>query len=149
MKYLAPFGLALLIAAAAARAEDKKDAGFDAAKLVGDWTYAEGVRGGEKVAKANLEGKVAFTKDRITIPSGDKDKPFIMAYTIDAKASPAKIDMEIKDGPVKEGKAEGIISLEGDELKLCYVVVGTGKRPAKFESTKDNGAFLFVLKKAK
>ena len=49
-------------------------------------------------------------------------------------------------------KAEGILSLNGDELKLCYVDISAkdpGKRPAKFESTKDNKAFYFVFKRAK
>jgi uncharacterized protein (TIGR03067 family) len=147
MKTLASLGLMLL--AATALAEDKKETPLDAAKLVGDWTYVSGVRAGEKVDKDHLVGAVAITKDTIKVPSGDKDKPFVMAYTIDAKTSPAKIDMEIKDGPVKEGKAEGLIALEGNEIKLAYVIVGAGKRPTKLESTKDNGAFFFVLKKAK
>jgi uncharacterized protein (TIGR03067 family) len=56
--------------------------------------------------------------------------------------------MEIKDGPFQGGKAVGIITLEGDELKLCYSPNGD-KRPAKFESTADNGAHLFILKRAK
>ena len=146
MKYLAPFGLALLIAAAAARAEDKKDAGLDAAKLVGDWTYVSGVKAGEKLPADHLAGKVTFTKDTVLVPAG-KDMKFVMAYKIDPKASPATIDLDIKDGPVKEGKAAGIIALEGDELKLCYAVA-PGKRPEKFESTKDNGYYMFTMKKS-
>jgi uncharacterized protein (TIGR03067 family) len=142
-------GLALLLAAAGAAA-DKKEPAFDAAKMVGDWTYVSGVRGGAKVDPKDLVGPVKITKDRITVPSEDKDKPYIIAYTINAKETPAQIDMEIKDGPVKDIKAEGVIGWEGDELKLAYVVAGEGKkRPDKLESTKDNGAFFFVLKKAK
>jgi hypothetical protein len=46
--------------------------------------------------------------------------------------------------------AEGIIELKGDELKIAYGVTGMGgKRPEKFESTKDNGAHYFVLTRKK
>ena len=131
------------------RAEEKKGK-FDAGKLVGTWKYTAGTKGGEKVAPEMLAGQVVFTKDTITLPAGP-DQKFVMAYKIVGEGSPAKIDMEIKDGPVKEGKAQGIVSLEGEVLKICYKPdLGDGaKRPEKFESTKDNGNFLFELKKAK
>jgi len=136
----------LLVVAAIARAEDKPK--FDASKLVGDWTYVSGEKGGAKIDKKNLEGKVVVTKDTFTVPSGDPAKPFVMKYTINDKVSPPTIDMTITAGPVKDAKAVGIITIEGEEVKLCYVD-GTEKRPTKFESTKDNKAFYFVLKKAK
>ena len=145
--------LSLVVAlgvALAARAEDvKKDAKFDASKMEGKWTYVSGTRAGETVEKDHLVGEVVITKDTITMPAGP-DSKFVIGYKVDAKGTPVKIDMEIKDGPVKEGKAEGLIELKGDELKLCYAVISTGgKRPEKFESTKDNGAFYFVLKRMK
>jgi uncharacterized protein (TIGR03067 family) len=148
MKTLAPLCLLLCVAAAVADEAAKKDAKFDADKLVGQWTYTEGTRAGDKVDKERLAGTVKFTKDTVTIPAGPNEK-FTIAYTIDAKASPATIDLEIKDGPIKEGKGQGIIAIEGDVLKFCYVPEGSGKRPTKFESTKDNGAFYFVLKREK
>jgi uncharacterized protein (TIGR03067 family) len=148
-KLLAP--LALLACVAAVSADDKAatpaKASFDAAKLVGDWVYVSGVKGGEKVEKDRLEGKVVFTKDRITIPAGG-DMKFVMAYKLDTKTNPVNIDIEIKEGPVNEGKAKGIIAFDGDQLKLCYHPTG-GERPKKFESTKENGNFYFVLKPAK
>jgi uncharacterized protein (TIGR03067 family) len=148
MKRLLSMGAAVVCVVFVSGADDKKE--FDPAKVAGNWTYESGVRSGEKVSKEHLAGKVEFTKDVIVVPSGEKDKPFKMAYKINTKHTPALIDMEIKDGPVKEGKAEGIISLEGDELKIAYVVEGQGhKRPTKFESAKDSGVFLFTLKKAK
>jgi uncharacterized protein (TIGR03067 family) len=143
MKTVCTLGLALLLAGAAV-AEDKK--AVDPANLVGDWTYVSGVRAGENVPKDNLVGTVTFTKDTVTVPAGG-DMKFLMGYKIDAAKSPATIDLEIKDGPVKEGKAQGLIALEGDTLKLCYSAMG--KRPEKFESTKENMAFYFTLKKKK
>ncbi len=147
MKRLTALGLILGVSLVASAQDAKKSAAFDPAKLVGDWTYEEGTRGGEKVAKESLAAKVTFTKDTVTVPAGP-DQKFLMAYKLDTKASPVTIDMEIKDGPVKEGKAVGIIALEGDTLRLCYDSEGA-TRPKKFESTKDNKAFYFVLKRAK
>src|SRR5262249_54455282 len=100
----------------------------------------------EKIDKERLAAKVTIKKDELHIPAGP-DMKFIMGYKIDASKSPSAIDMDIKDGPVKEGKAVGIIALDGDTLKLCYDPMGV-TRPTKFESTKDNGAFSFVLKRA-
>jgi uncharacterized protein (TIGR03067 family) len=141
----------LLVAAMAmtAKAEEKAAAKFDPAKMVGKWEYVSGVRAGDKVDKDRLGAAVTFTKDMITVPAGDGK--FLMKYKIDAKASPATIDMEIKDGPVKEGKALGIVEIKDGQLKLCYVSVSgdDDKRPTKFESTKENKAFYFVLKRAK
>ncbi len=142
-----------LFAVAFVVGEEKKDA-FDSAKLLGDWTYVSGTKAGEAVPKDHLAGKVVFTKDTITVPAGP-DAKFVMTYKIDAKASPTAIDITIKESPVpdaKDTKAEGILVLEGDELKLCYVDASAkdrAKRPAKFESTKENKAFYFVFKRAK
>jgi uncharacterized protein (TIGR03067 family) len=153
MKSLSAFAPAVLLSVAlvCASAQEKKAAKLDPAKLVGTWTYVSGVREGKKVSDDRLVGKVQITKDTITVPSGDPKKPFIIGYKLNAKASPATIDMAIKDGPVQEGKALGLIALDGDELKLCYVAVmdKDAKRPAKLESTKDNKAFYFVLKREK
>ena len=138
----------LLVVGAVAVAEDKpKEKKFDASKLVGTWTYTKGVRGGEEVAKERLAGDVVITKETFTIPGGP-DAKFIIAYEIDAKGNPVKIDFDIKDGPVKEGKAQGIISIKGDTCTVCYAPA-PGERPTKMKSTEKNGAFLFVLKRKK
>ncbi len=152
MKRLVPLAAVLLVAAAAVAEDAKKDkagAGLDPAKLVGTWTYESGTRSGEKVDKEKMADKVVITKDTFTLGTGDMK--FVIGYKIDTKKSPATIDMDIKDGPVKEGKAQGIIALKGDELKICYVALmgDDVKRPEKFESTKDNKAFYFVLKREK
>src|SRR5947209_5577936 len=77
---------------------------FDPAKSVGAWTIDAGTRGGDKIDKERLRAKITVTKDTFTVPAGP-DQKFLIAYKIDAKAHPATIDMEIKSGPVNEGKA--------------------------------------------
>jgi uncharacterized protein (TIGR03067 family) len=127
--------------------EEKK---FDAEKLVGKWKFTEGTKAGEKVEAKNLESEVTITKDTVTIK--DATQTHVMKYKVDASKSPIQIDFEGEEGPAKGFKAEGIISLDGETLKLAYstnIPGFDGKRPEKFESTKDNKAFLFVMKKAK
>ncbi len=132
---------------APAFAEDKKPAEFDAAKLVGDWTISAGKKMGKDLGDDAKKGTYTFSKDMITLKEGDKVM-FAFSYTIDAKASPMTIDMEIKEAPMeglKGSKAKGILELKGDELKLTYDGTG-GDRPKKFE---DDAAFSFTLKPAK
>jgi uncharacterized protein (TIGR03067 family) len=112
--------------------------------MVGNWNVTEGTRAGEKVAEDRLaEAKITFDKDKITIPAGDDE--FIMSYKIIAGTSPVEIDMKIESGPAPEGSAaKGIVKFEGDKFILCYHPEA-GDRPAKFESTAENGCFLFTM----
>jgi uncharacterized protein (TIGR03067 family) len=126
-------------------ADDKKEGKFDAAKMVGDWKIAEGVKTGEKVGEDHLKVKVKVTKETFIL-DGEMGK-FIMAYKLNTSADPVTIDMDIKEGPIPEGHAIGIVWASGDDMKLCYVPDANGTRPAKFESTKDNGAFFWTLKR--
>jgi uncharacterized protein (TIGR03067 family) len=53
-----------------------------------------------------------------------------------------------KEGPAKGLTSEGIVSVEGGELKLCYSFPGE-KRPKEFASAKDSKDLYFVMKKKK
>ena len=66
---------------AAGTREDKKEAKFDAAKLVGTWNYTSGTKGGEKVVGDSLKADVVITKDTITLKGGP-DMTFVIAYKI-------------------------------------------------------------------
>ena len=58
-----------------------------------------------------------------------------------------KIDMKIDSGPAPEGaKAVGIIKIGDGEFTICYDSAG-GERPEKFESTEENGCFMFKIEK--
>lgn len=138
--------LGLVVALGALSADEKKDAAaFDASKMVGTWEYKSGEKSGQKVGEEALKPKVKVTKDTITV--GEGDMLFEFKYTVDAKASPAAIDMTMTKSPFNmELKAKGIVAVEGDEMKLCYNPTEGGDRPAKFDGAK---AHYFVLKKAK
>lgn len=135
--------LALAISAPSS-AEEKKEVkkGFNPESLVGSWTFVSGTKNGEKASDMGLKGVFKITKDKMTL--GDGDQKFEFKYTLDVKATPVAIDLEITASPFGAGmKAKGIISVEGEELKLCYT---PEERPAKFDGAK---AFLFVMKKKK
>jgi len=120
---------------------------FDAAKLVGEWKITEGTRSGDKKEPDSLKGAVVITKDKISLKSMDMD--FVFSYKLDDKKDPVAIDMEtLEPDAIKGTKAQGIIKIVGDKFTLCYNPMG-GARPTKFESTKDDGNFLFVHTKAK
>ena len=70
-----------------------------------------------------------------------------MGYKLDPKTKPMNIDMEILEGieGTKGSKAEGIVELKGEVLKLAYSIE-KGKRPKNFEGKE---GFMFEFKKAK
>jgi enterochelin esterase family protein len=97
-----------------------KDDKFDAAKLVGTWTYESGVKNGEKLDKDHFkDAKVTITKESITL-EGEAGK-FVMSYTLDAKKKPIG-----KPGAGKPG-SRVLFKLEGEPMtqqpKASVVVI--------------------------
>jgi len=136
----------LVAVAGLASAADK----FDPAKLAGKWKFTEGTKAGTKVEAKNLEADVTIDKDTVTIKGADMTH--VMSYKLDTTKTPVEISLEGKEGAATGSKADGIIELDGDTIKLAYTtnIPGfDGKKPTKFESTADNKAFYFVLKRAK
>jgi uncharacterized protein (TIGR03067 family) len=146
MKKLAVLTLGLFACAALAGrapAQDEKKA--DAPKIEGKWTLTGGKKNGGEVDDNAKKSTYTADKDKITI-EGDGAK-FVMGYKIDPK-NPTNVDFEILEAPIpdlKGSKAEGIIELKGDELKIAYSTE-KGSRPKNFDG-KDG--FLFIFKKAK
>ena len=123
---------------------EKKARKFNVSKVVGKWNVTKGTRAGEEVDAERLAAaKITIEKDKITIPAGEES--FVMSYEINADTTPVQIDMTIESGPAPEGSAAvGILRLRGGKFTLCYNATG-GDRPKKFESTEDNGNFLFTM----
>jgi uncharacterized protein (TIGR03067 family) len=134
----------VLAAVTSLRGDEKK---FDAGKLVGTWNYVSGEKAGEKLDADHFKGQtVVVTKETITLKS--EMGSFVIKYELDAKKTPVAAKLEITDGPFAKGeKADAIIELSGDELKICYVP--GGPTPTKFDAGKDSKAHLFVLKRSK
>jgi uncharacterized protein (TIGR03067 family) len=136
----------ILVLAVGQLGADDKETKFDATKLVGDWTYVSGTKNGEQANKDNLKNKVVITKETITLTG---DQKFVMEYKLDIAKNPVVIKLKMTESPFGAGpEAIGIISLTGDELKLCYDPEGK-KAPEKFEAKAESKLHLFELKRVK
>ena len=139
-----------LIATWSLSAQDKKDEkkadGFDVKKLEGTWSFVSGSKAGTK--SDDKQKKTEFTVKGDEMTMSTEEGKFVFKMTVvDAKKNPAEVDFEITDGPIGKGSTtKGIVSLDGEELKICYPDMGMGDRPTKFDGDKCN---LFVLKKKK
>jgi uncharacterized protein (TIGR03067 family) len=138
-------GCAVVLAVSSVAADDKDT--IDPAKMVGTWKYVSGEKNGEKVDADRLKDQtVIITKDKITLKG---EQTFVMKYTIDAKKKPAAIKMEMTESPFGAGAtAEGIVEVDGDNLKMCYAQQG-GAAPTKFATKEGSNQHLFVLKRSK
>lgn len=142
------FSLAALLVLAFAPAPADDAAKLDPVKLLGTWEYVSGVREGEKVPDDRLAGVAVFTKETITLKTGE-DATFVIPYKIDASKSPATVEMTIRESPFGADPevTRGILKLEDDKLTFGYIS-HAAEFPKEFRSTAANGMHLFVLKKA-
>jgi uncharacterized protein (TIGR03067 family) len=123
-----------------------KDDKFDPAKLVGTWKYVSGVKNGAKLDADHFKGQsVVITKETLTLKG---EATFVMKYELDPKAKPVGIKLTITESPFGAGaKAEGIIEVNGDDLRICYAPEGAA--PKTFEAKEGSNFHLFVLKRVK
>jgi uncharacterized protein (TIGR03067 family) len=141
--------VALLLALPLAVAEDKKEVKKgDASKLLGDYTVVSGKRDGKDLPKSD------FAKSTVHIEKGkiyghdEKKKEFFGAtYTLDTGSKPWKISM-VSTSPKKGEKAEGVIEVDGDKVRLAYALPG-GKTPTSFEAGEKQQSFVLMRVKEK
>jgi uncharacterized protein (TIGR03067 family) len=132
----------LVLGAPAPKADPKKDAG-----LVGEWkverlTVAAEVEppsADRKFLVFDSAGKY-FNRNEL----GGKQKE-LGTYTVDPKANPMTIDLELISG----ARWKGICTVEGDTLTVCLTPLPDAPRPTAFESKRDSVDLLYVLKRAK
>lgn len=139
MKTLAlAVGLAACLALTARGADDKLD-------LSGKYKLVAGKKNGTDVDDNAKKAEYTVTADKFTIAGGEFK--FVMGYKLNAKETPAQVDMEILEGPEgsKGAKAVGIVELKGDVLKIAYAL-DKEKRPKDFDGKT---GFYFELKKEK
>lgn len=147
MSLVRTLAVGIALAVVATVGADDKPGKLDPKKLEGEFTITEGLKAGEKAGGDATKGKITITKDKIKIDGGSADMTFEFSYKLKADATPAEVDMEITAPEAFKGtKTNGIISEADGVIKLCYHPENK-ERPKKFESTKDNGYYLFTLKK--
>ena len=132
-----------LVVATFARAEETKTV------LDGEWTVVQFERAGKGPPKELLDSLKVTIKDGVLEmrdPRGGEPATF----TLNAKKSPAEIDLRFKEGPKNDviREAVGIYELKDDQLKLAWRKDGT--RPTEFKSIdKNRNSELMVLKRKK
>lgn len=120
----------------------------DADKIQGTWTCVSGEKDGTPIpADVVKQLKLKLTKDKYATRKGD-ELLFESEYKLDASKKPAEIDIIGTEGDLKGKAAKGIYQLDGDTLKLCYVMPG-GERPKEFSAKAGSGATFTVWKRSK
>lgn len=120
---------------------------ISAETFYGSWTLTSGSRAGSKVAAESLP-EIKIDEKHFTIPSGPGAEPFVMSYKMMLDKKPIAVDFDIESGPISEGKAKGIVKVGDDgRMVLCYKP-DAKEHPSDFISTKENGYYVFKMKKA-
>ncbi len=114
--------------------------------LEGEWHITSLEVDGANVPRVALAGsRILIDGDRFRTESPEATYEGI--YTIDAEASPARIDIEFIAGPEAGNTSHGIFALDGDALTLCLGLVGSS-RPEGFATRPGSGHALEQLSRA-
>jgi len=137
--------LALVTFMGMAMAEDKK-AEKVKSELDGIYTIVSGQRASKEIPADHLTGSVVlFEGDKVLGTDKDKKEFFAATFKIDTSTTPHKI-MMVSTTQNKGQKADGVIEIKGDTIRLAYALPG-GETPTDFR-TEENQHY-FVMKKVK
>jgi uncharacterized protein (TIGR03067 family) len=119
--------------------------------LEGTWQVAKLHKAGEEAPEKYLKSMKVKLKGNVlelVMEIDGKDDAKTATIVLDPAQKPVAIDMTPKDGPSANVPVLGIISVEKDEVKLCFCDSKAKQvRPKEFSSTKENLHLLLVLKK--
>jgi uncharacterized protein (TIGR03067 family) len=119
----------------------------DAEQLPGVWQCTSGIKDGKPLPEEVVkELRLTLTADKYKTELGQQ-LLFESTYRIDAAKKPKQIDIIGTEGANAGKAAQGIYSLEGDKLTLCYTMPGLD-RPADFVSKAGSEATLAVWKRS-
>jgi uncharacterized protein (TIGR03067 family) len=131
--------VAVVMAGVAWAAEDKE-------KLVGTWTVTASEKDGKRATATDVKGKtVKITADNITCYDGTKTD-MACRYTVDTSSKPWKVEMTCTEGEHKDKKLQGIASLDGDTLRICF---SKPDKDAPTEFKTADGQCSFTLERSK
>jgi uncharacterized protein (TIGR03067 family) len=132
---------------ALAPADKKETPKTNADTLQGYWRFVRVVQNGDEAPADIMRGaKATIGKDRLTVQV--QNKKHESTIKLGPSKKPKQIDLVPGDGPYKGKTLQGIYSLQGDTLTICYAEPGK-KRPGDFDSPADSGYFLMELKRSK
>ncbi len=137
----------ILVAGLLVAADKPKQGETDAEqkKLQGTWMVVSGEASGNKMPQTETEKlRIIITGSKIAFKTPDKAEE--MTYKLDPAKKPKEID--ITHPKVKDGTVNGIYSIEGDNLKICYSK-REKERPDQFATKAGSRQILFILKREK
>ncbi|MCI0703285.1 MAG: TIGR03067 domain-containing protein [Planctomycetia bacterium] len=135
------FPLVLLLSSTLPAQEKKADE----AAFRGKWKLVSGKFNGKAydLPKDSQRG-TNFTEKEVMTFDGQRVGR-TLNYTLDATANPKQIDLTLAK---TDQKSQGIYTLDGDTLTLCYAEPGAA-RPTKLESKEGDRTFLLLFKRIK
>jgi uncharacterized protein (TIGR03067 family) len=116
--------------------------------LQGTWVVIGAEQDGKPLDRIK-GGKMLIKDENFTIntKSGTEMKGDLR---IDPSKKPKTMDLVHQEGLLRDKTWQAIYSLEGDELKICYVDPDAKKdRPGEFTAEADSGRLLVILKREK
>jgi len=114
--------------------------------LPGTWTCTSAIIDGKELPKETAALlRLTLTQGHYKTEKGS-DVLFDSTYRVDASQNPRQISMVGTEGNLKGKEAQGIYSINGDVLRICYAMPGDG-RPERFESAAGSKAYLVVWKR--
>src|SRR6266481_2685758 len=133
--------LALALSAVSYGAEPQK-----LESMEGAWVCSSATINGKQMPETTVKLlRLTLTKDRYKTEKGD-EVLFDSAYKLDTAKDPKQINIVGTEGELKGKEAQGIYSLDGDTLKICYTMPGKS-RPTAFESAAGSAAQCVVWKR--
>lgn len=117
--------------------------------LLGTYTIVSGEENGEPVPAERIEGsKIRITPDIIVSTDKNDKEIYVAKFNIETGTKPWQIAMTMSGGPRGDRgeKADGIIMLEGDTVRLAYAAEG-GIVPTAFKTKAGAKQNLFILKR--
>jgi uncharacterized protein (TIGR03067 family) len=144
MKTLPYFIPCILILLAACSATHHRTAKMNL--LTGTWMGVSATVDGRALPDTTVNQlRLTLTADRYKTEKGN-EVLFDSTYTVDPSKSPKEINMIGTEGDLTGKTAQGIYSLEGDTLQVCYTMPGK-PRPGAFSSPAGSGISLVVWKR--
>jgi RNA polymerase sigma factor (sigma-70 family) len=138
-------GVAAVLPAAVAFAEDTAKTMAELKKLKGTWVEIASEQAGEK-KQAVEEHQIKFDGESFEL-IGFGEVAMKGTLKVDASKTPMEIDLKFEQGKVDGTTALAIYTWDGENLKLCAVHAGSGERPTNFTTKAGDHRMLMVFKR--
>jgi len=150
----ARLSIVVVVALLVAADDPKGDVQAEMKKLEGTWRGVSFIADGKEAPGDRAKGLALTLKADGTWTLLDGKNTSDGTFTVDPGKKPKTGSFVIKSGIHKDKTTLDIYDLDGDTLKLCYVLVPAGnesakERPSKFASEAGSGHILWVMKREK